>query len=92
MSTTPSFDAELDEIFAAHYPVNQRSPAYSAIKQAIKQLYLTHHNAELEKLLEQAELTTKPITRHSVIVEGNTQMSVSVLVVKNLMESHKEVN
>lgn len=86
MTTPNSFDDALDEILAT-IGVNGLDDNYvvgrTGAKQALKQLYLTHRNAELEKLLEHSGYVYK----HDLGPLGFTQeKSVRVSEIKDLME------
>lgn len=87
MSTTPnSFDDELDEllrgIINSHQYIDGDTrymtvQEFSKPKHALKQLYLTHRNAEYKKLLEQ---------KVSAVHKGIRFDAVHALLIENLMK------
>lgn len=88
MSTTPnSFDAELDKIVIIKSDLKGLKShvatlkSYPAAKQALKSLYLTHRNAELQWLLEQQIKVTDDIGPHRVI---------SVKLIEDLIKEEHE--
>lgn len=90
-----SFDAELDKIVIIKSDLKGLKShvatlkSYPAAKQALKSLCLTHRNAELEKLLEQAEEYQEKGKSYNLAFttwEHRAVTAVPVSAIKDLME------